>query len=126
MKILVNYDSPTKTMTFPSLGDFIGGIGSLGDFSISVYIETRLGGNIVLFEGPARKLSFYSTNGKIERYKKDSQSAKEPTIVSVIRDLQHILQIKPIERVEDEIEEFRTQNNFADGNFQGYTGIGPE
>ena len=51
---------------------------------------------------------------------------KEPTIVSVIRDLQHILQIKPIEQVEDEIEEFRTQNNFADGNFQGYTGIGPE
>ena len=74
--------------------------------------------------GIAGPLTYWTESKSLE----DSQSVKreEPTIVSVIKDLQYILQIKPIERVEDEIEEFRTQNNFADGNFQGYTGIGPE
>ena len=70
----------------------------------------------------------YNEDGTYKKSAHESQADKdkEPTIVSVIKDLQYILQIKPTERTEDEIEEFRTRNNFVDGSFRGYTAIGPE
>ena len=74
--------------------------------------------------GIAGPLTYWAESESVEGSKSDKD--KEPTIVSVIKDLQYILQIKPTERTEDEIEDFRTQNNFVDGSFQGYTGIGPE